>query len=1447
LIGLIFGEADKALDAFLNGDHGLSDDNDYNDATEAFDFCFYKTYSLKVSYGYSDYDRINLDVDDVTEFFKDEDNLIDLRFGRLLVNTIGNCTFYHFSNDNDLDIDEQFFEQSSFRESLEVENRGSYLRIHYLTSYDNHMMPILNIYEERTIKCFRQLCCRWVPKEIEPRKPYDVVRKSIDGFKGDVSLSDLYAQIKECKENMEYDLDEQLAEFSAGKIAIEANEELKVTYEESGKYHYTLYYYDRAGNLATTVPPRGVDVNDAMVDRRSALNHSFKTEYAYNSLGQMMEKTSPDEDGDTKYYYNDFGQLRFSQNPQQEYDSKYSYTIYDDLGRVIEVGEAKYTTDPDFDALCEITYSDTNPPTHKTPYNADLAPGFEHEITFFVMTVYGSEEYPHETMKNVPVDRQQYKNVMNLAKIDKIDGCPSEIYSSGYTRHNLQNRINYVIRDEDGICRDAKDQPIGDEVYDDYDRTITYYSYDLHGNVDYIVQNIPVFHKKMHPEFIDKVVHRLVTETQYRYDLISGKVNKVEFCNMLAESYKHKYEYDEMNRLIRVETSRFGNFWETDAQYFYYPHGPLRRIEMGEDQLQGLDYTYTINGWLKAVNNSCLSDDVGGANPLRLAEPGKDGVTMNSIDSRFPKFPKDAFGYVMNYNKYDFKHLDDAYQFNSDNSHRLTSLDVAGDRDLTFPNLYNGNIAGISYGFNDHVIETFTSDLNLNFIDQNKKGNHNLFQYDVLNRLLASYQAFYDGTNFTMDSQNRYNTNYDFDASGNILNLGRNSGNTVSAMDNLTYNYIDNTNQLEKVIESVDHGQTFEIKDINHDFYKDDPINNGFEYDKIGNLVKDENEEIKEIHWTPDGKVRAVDFIHTELSENNMKCRLEFVYDAMGNRVKKTVIYGIPDLLSEEGIPQETFLDPCCDDDALLDDRRSLIFDNTYYARGANGKVKAVYDLYFEHKTTYPDDGYEVPFYFRHESITANSTEIFLPCPWCWEYSQVVFPNFIPTWRLYEEWMMTTEQIQTFMNSFLGWRPKIAEWYIYGNGTQGRFGSRSPEYNFVFYQGPPDKAYSNMETRDVGLKKYELTDHLGNPRLIFSDRRTEEYEMVYIGNNKYEVQLTNANSQITPLEMNNYFPFGMLKEGMTADDGFGGYRYGFNGMEKDDELKGKGNSLDFGARINDPRLGRWLSLDPLQAKYVAWTPYNSMANNPIYMIDPDGRSTITANDGTVLDVIDDGEKGVFRSELSADYSGELPVIDYENYKVGMNGLEYMGETEYWDEFREHDIKTGEVLDKVQDIKIDFGEQWEPIIKKYSEEAKEYDLGVISVMLESTNGGVQDIKVPYKGQAKLLNGYYASERSAGNYLAGVNAANVRFNQGDPLVKIEFYLGKETFLKCAGTLHYSRNILGLNKYETILALTAVAFCDITGLRDITAGVSPLFGEIPYAYRMYSKGWDDTRGVK
>src|SRR6476659_4876110 len=90
----------------------------------------------------------------------------------------------------------------------------------------------------------------------------------------------------------------------------------------------------------------------------------------------------------------------------------------------------------------------------------------------------------------------------------------------------------------------------------------------------------------------------------------------------------------------------------------------------------------------------------------------------------------------------------------------------------------------------------------------------------------------------------------------------------------------------------------------------------------------------------------------------------------------------------------------------------------------------------------------------------------------------------------------------------------------------------------------------------------------------------------------------------TNCNLKNYYPFGMLQpeRKFNAD----GYRYGFNGKEKDDEVKGLGNQMDYGMRIYDSRIGRFLSVDPLEYDFPWYSPYQFSGNNSILNIDLDG-------------------------------------------------------------------------------------------------------------------------------------------------------------------------------------------------------------------------------------------------
>jgi RHS repeat-associated protein len=67
------------------------------------------------------------------------------------------------------------------------------------------------------------------------------------------------------------------------------------------------------------------------------------------------------------------------------------------------------------------------------------------------------------------------------------------------------------------------------------------------------------------------------------------------------------------------------------------------------------------------------------------------------------------------------------------------------------------------------------------------------------------------------------------------------------------------------------------------------------------------------------------------------------------------------------------------------------------------------------------------------------------------------------------------------------------------------------------------------------------------------------------------------------------------------------YRYGFNGKEDDNEVKGNGAQIDYGMRVYDPRVGRFMSVDPVAKQYPELTPYQFASDRPIDGADLDGK------------------------------------------------------------------------------------------------------------------------------------------------------------------------------------------------------------------------------------------------
>jgi len=601
-----------------------------------------------------------------------------------------------------------------------------------------------------------------------------------------------------------------------------------------GYHHYTLYYYNRAGTLIQTVPPQGVDlldkdnandpIDEYTMNRNTAPKHRFITDYEYNSLGQLIKQDTPDGDT-TEFYYNNLGQLRFSQNAQQQVDSTYSYTKYDALGRILEVGQS--------------TQAISN---NNFTLDANIA----------------NTLFPNDVTKNEQVTYTVYTESAGVSYLN--DGVTTQRY--------LQNRVSYSYTDADGDPLTTDDQ------------TYTYYSYDPHGNVEWLVQDIP--------GFLDKQYLR------YEYDLVSGNVLKVAYNEGRTDQFYHRYAYDADNRIIKAETSVNDITWEKDAQYDYYIHGPLARTALGEDKIQGLDYIYTIQGWLKALNHASLDKSL---------DPSNDGTNGTS------NFAKDVFAMQLGYFTGDFNRSGSPYNTNTGGTVHATTLNPDANRSL-----YNGNISTWATNHIAHPNDPLDANTYTGLTGYQ-------YRYDELNRIrIADFKQNVSLSGFS-SALTAYSSTYDYDANGNFYNLSRNGNATGGTdMDSLKYYYYDISGSAiydeSSTVPTLPSNKLAYVTDnVTGSSYADDlesQASGNYTYDKIGNLISDAEEEIQEIKWTVYGKISEI--IRTSLST---KSNLKFIYDASGNRIAKIVIPDVND-------PEQNTI--------------------TWYSRDASGNIMAIYE-----------------------------------------------------------------------------------------------------------------------------------------------------------------------------------------------------------------------------------------------------------------------------------------------------------------------------------------------------------------------------------------------------------------------------------------------------------------------------------------------------------------------
>ncbi len=600
-------------------------------------------------------------------------------------------------------------------------------------------------------------------------------------------------------------------------LATTVNEQLLLGYMND-EFDYTLYNYDRAGNLTFTVPPAGsASIATALLDSidgtRTRNNPSIcppaiyykQNVYNYNTYNQVSRQKTIDG-GTTRFFYDVAGRLIFSQNARQAQNGYYTYNLYNNQSRIIETGEAIMGCQyfEQFLVPPPIPY-----PAHYYDYPVVIS-GTSYDIIspdpYFIQFLDQESadsivSYVHTYDRHDVVMTIYDTAATNLGNIVGLDA-----------QMNLRKRVAAVLYFDSLLVSDTT---LAWYTY------ATHYSYDMEGNVQTLTQDFPG---------LEAIVKQRYKRIDYDYDLISGKVNMLSYNRGWPDQFYQKYSYDADNRITEVETSNDGWIWQQDATYAYYDHGPLARVQLGKLGVQGIDYAYTIQGWLKAVN--CDTLNIG-------MDMGND-ATPGSVVA------KDAVAYTIDYFNNDYKPI------TSNAVQHVTPVSL---------NLFNGNIARQTV-----AIDTFQR--------LNKQ-----YMYDQLNRIHSAAYASINPVNGTITGLTDFHSNYSYDYDGNLLSLvryGNDTGTGARVMDSFTYKYlIPTNNQLTQIIENAPDGYSNDIT------YFPGPGPARYTYDPTGNTIADLVSGQDTIEWNLYNKViRTVN--------NGDNSTMEFTYDGAGNRVKKS-------------------------------------------------------------------------------------------------------------------------------------------------------------------------------------------------------------------------------------------------------------------------------------------------------------------------------------------------------------------------------------------------------------------------------------------------------------------------------------------------------------------------------------------------------------------------------